>query len=163
MLERSLPLFGDEAIGVIVVPMLLDPSSNAYLPPGVTQPPSQDAALTRIALAVFCAKPQAFGEMNRWLFARDRVRGESEARAYATKLIGAETLEQAERDPRIREIILTGCELFARTGNGAIPKMLVGTTMIVGPVDDVSELRGPIRREWGGGVKSSAGETRTRE
>lgn len=163
MLERSLPLFGDEAIGVIVLPMLLDPASNPYLPPGVMEPAPQDAALTRLALAVFCTKPEAFGEMNRWLFAKDRIRSESEARAYATKLIGAEALEQAERDPRIREIMLTGCELFARTGNGAIPKMLVGTTMIVGPIEDASELRGPIRREWGGGVTSSAGETRTRD
>jgi protein-disulfide isomerase len=162
MLERWLPSFHDE-VGVIVLPTLLDPASNPYLPPGVTHPMPQDAALTRLALAVYCAKPQAFGEMNRWLFARDRVRGEYEARAYATKLIGAEALQRAERDPRIGQIILTGCDLFARTGNGAIPKMLIGSTMISGPVEDGEVLLDPIRREWGGGLTSSAGGTRTRE
>ncbi|HEY2589469.1 MAG TPA: thioredoxin domain-containing protein [Tepidisphaeraceae bacterium] len=162
MLERSFASFGDD-VGVIVLPMLLDPASNPYLPPGVAHPLPQDTALTRLALAVLCAKPEAFGEMNRWLFAEDRVRNEDEARAYATKLIGADALRAAEADPRIRQIILTGCELFARTGNGAIPKMLIGSMMITGPVSDAQELRTVMQREWGGGLTSSAGGTRTRE
>jgi uncharacterized membrane protein len=163
MLERALPSFGED-IGVIVLPTLLDPACNPYLPAGVTHPLPQDGALTRVALAVFCAKPQAFLEMNRWLFAENRVRGEAEARAHATKLVGAEALRAAEAGPRIRQIILTGCDLFARTGNGAIPKMLIGSTMISGPVSDRGVLREPIRLEWGDvRLMSSAGGTRTRE
>lgn len=161
MLERALRSAGDDP-GVIVLPTLLDPACNPYLPPGVTRPLPQDCALTRLALAVFCAKPQAFAEMNRWLFAEDRVRGEAEARAYATELVGADALRAGEADPRVREIILLGCELFARTGSGAIPKMLIGSTAISGPVSDSEALREPMRREWGG-LTPSGGETRTRE
>jgi len=147
-LERSGQLFSNQ-VGVIVLPVLLDPAANPYLPPGVTNPLPQDAALTRIALAVFCVKPTAFAEINRWLFAEDRVRGEAETRAYAEQLVGPETLRSAERDPRIRQMILTGCELFARGGSGAIPKMLIGSTEISGAVEDAPALAQVVQREWG--------------
>jgi uncharacterized membrane protein len=148
MLERSVGALGDR-VGVIVLPVLLDPAANPYLPPGATHPLPQDIALTRIALGVFCARPIAFEEMNRWLFAEDRVRDEAEARAYAGQLIGVEALRSAEGDPRIGQIILTGCELFARSGSGSIPKMLIGSTQMSGEIDDQQALRKVVGREWG--------------
>lgn len=151
MLERSQDLFGSR-IGVIVLPVLLDPSGNPYLPPGATHPLTQDRALTRLALSVFRADPTKFGEMNRWLFAEDRVRGEAETRAYAEQLIGADALRNAETDLRISEITLTGCELFARTGNGMLPKMLIGSTQISGAVEDPSVVLAAIGRQWKDGT-----------
>lgn len=147
MLERSQAVLGPQ-VGVIVLPMLLDPAENPYLPRGVVAPP-QDREVTQIALAVFCARPAAFPEMNRWLFAEDRSRTLQEARAYASQLVGAEALRSAEADPHVRQISLIGCELFARCGNGMIPKMLIGSTDISGPVADVNVLLNPIRAEWG--------------
>ena len=147
MLERSEDVLGPQ-VGVIVLPMLLDPAENPYLPRGVTAPP-QDRELTRIALAVFCARPAAFPEMNRWLFAEERSRTQEEARAYASHLVGPDALRSAESDPRVRQISLLGCELFARCGNGMIPKMLIGSTDVSGPVADVTVLLNPIRAEWG--------------
>jgi protein-disulfide isomerase len=148
MLEQSERVLGDR-VGVIVLPVLLDPAANPYLPPGVTHPLPQDTALTRIALAVYCARPAAFAEMNRWLFAEDRVREEAEARAYAGKLVGVDALRSAEGDPRISQMILTGCELFARSGSGEIPKMLIGSTQISGAIEDQQALRKVVGREWG--------------
>lgn len=147
-LETSEPVFGND-IGVIVLPVLLDSAANPYLPSGVTHPLPQDRALTELVLAVFCAKPAAFAEMNRWLFAEDRVRDEAEAKAYAEKLVGVEALRAAGSDPRIRQITLTGCELFARSGSGVIPRMLIGRSQISGPVDDPKLLANWIESEWG--------------
>lgn len=148
MLDRSERASGNQ-VSVIVLPVLLDPAANPYLPPGATHPLPQDIALTRIALAVYCARPAAFADMNRWLFAEDRVREEAEARAYAGQLVGAEALRSAEGDPRISQLILTGCELFARSGSGSIPKLLIGATQITGAIDDVEALRKVVAREWG--------------
>jgi hypothetical protein len=147
-LESSEPAFGDH-VGVIVLPVILDPAANPYLPAGVTHPLPQDRALAELALAVFCAKPAAFAEMNRWLFAEDQVRDEAEARAYAEKLVGVEALRAAGSDQRIRQIMLTGCELFARSGSGVIPRMLIGKTQISGPVDDSKLLANWVESEWG--------------
>jgi uncharacterized membrane protein len=147
MLERLVNRSGDQ-IGVIVLPVLLDPQGNPFLPPSVTHPLPQDRALTQMALSVFCAKPAAFAEMNRWLFAEDRVRDESESRAYAGRLIGAAALRSAENDPRNQQITLTGCELFARTGSGMLPKMLIGSAQISGTVEDESVLSPAMKREW---------------
>lgn len=147
MLERSRLVLGDR-VGVLVLPVLLDPQGNPYLPPDVTHPLPQDRALAKLALTVFCAKPSAFPEMNRWLFAENRVREEAETRAYAEKLVGAEALRAAERDPRVEQITLLGCELLARKGGGSIPRMLIGSRQISGPVDDAKALEGWIRQEW---------------
>jgi uncharacterized membrane protein len=154
MLERSQRTFGDQ-VGVIVLPVLLDSAANPYLPAGATHPMPQDRSLTELALAVFCAKPVAFAEMNRWLFAEDRVRGEAEARAYAEKLVGAEALREFRNDPRVRQITLTGCELFAGTGSGMIPRVLIGKMQISGPVDDVNALGNWIEKEWGSRTPSA--------
>jgi hypothetical protein len=156
MLERSEKTWGNR-IGVIVLPVLLDASANPYLPAGVTHPMPQDRALTELALAVYCARPAAFAEMNRWLFAEDRVRDEAEARKYAEELIGIQALQAAERDPRIRQITLTGCELFARGGGGMIPRMLIGRRQITGAVDDPDALASWMAAEWG---RSAAQSTR---
>lgn len=148
MLERAEKTWGDR-IGVIVLPVLLDPAANPYLPKGATYPMPQARALTELALAVFCAKPAAFAEMNRWLFAENRVRDEAEAQSYAERLIGADALESAQRDPRIRQFTLAGCELFACGGGGMIPRMLIGRRQITGAVDDPSALATWISAEWG--------------
>lgn len=154
MLERSEKTWGDR-IGVIVLPVPLDPSINPYLPAGATHPMPQDRSLTEMTLAVFCAKPAAFAEMNRWLFAEDRVRDESEARTFAEKLVGAQALRGAERDSRIRQITLTGCELFARGGGGMIPRMLIGKRQITGAVDDPKALASWVAAQWGVSVRSA--------
>ena len=151
MLERSRNVPGND-IGVIVLPVLLDPSDNPFLPAGVKHALPQDRGLARLALAVFCAKPSAFPEMDRWLFAENRVRSEAEAMAYAGQLIGVEALPNAETDPRIEQITLAGCELFARTGSGMLPKMLIGSLQITGAVDDPGVLTTPIERQWGAGI-----------
>lgn len=148
MLEQSQQRFGEQ-VGVIVLPVLLDPSANPYLPTGAAHPMPQDRALTELALAVYCARPAAFAEMNRWLFAEDRIRDEAEARAYAEKLVGADALRAAGNDPRVRQIALTGCELFARSGSGMVPRMLIGKMQISGPVDDSNLLANWIEHEWG--------------
>ena len=131
MLERSERILGDR-VGVIVLPVLLDPAANPYLPLGSTHPLPQDVALTRIALGVYCARPAAFAEMNRWLFAEDRVRKKPKRGHMPKNWSARKRMRSAERDTRISPIILTGCELFARSGSGSIPRMLIGSTQISG-------------------------------
>jgi uncharacterized membrane protein len=150
MIERTAEL-RDEQVGVIVLPVLLDPAGNPFLPRGATHPMPKDCALTRLALAVYCAKPAAFAEMNRWLFAADRVRNEAEAQTYAERLVGPDALRDAQRDPRIQQITLAGCELFARTGNGMLPKMRIGSMQISGAVDDENALSSWIGTAWSAG------------
>lgn len=135
-------------IGVIVLPVPLDAACNTYIAPGATHPPAQDCELTRLALAVWCAKPAAFAQMDRWLFAEDRVREAAEARAYAAKLVGPQALNQGLAGPRGQQVIAAGCELFACMGSGVIPKVLIGRTLVVGELSDVRDLSRLIAKEW---------------
>jgi len=121
---------------IIVLPVPLDSALNPYIPAGATHPLPQDAALTRLALAVWCARPEAFEEINGWLFAENRVRTEDEAGRYAVQLVGEAALERAMHDPRIDAMIRLGCDLFARAGSGVLPKMIVGSTLVNGAVTD---------------------------
>ena len=148
-LESSEPAFGDH-VGVIVLPVLwirrpiricrLESLSFAA---GSSSRRTGVGCLLRQAGRVYGNESMA---VCRGSGSGDEAEG---PRAYAEKLVGVQGLRAAGNDQRIRQIILTGCELFARSGSGVIPRMLIGKTQISGPVDDSKLLAGWVESEWG--------------
>jgi uncharacterized membrane protein len=146
VLQRTLARYGGR-IGVIVLPTPLDRKCNAALV-GSEPPAPQDCALNRLAIAVWCAEPEAFASMDRWLMAADRARLEDEARAHAIELVGEAKLAKAEADPRGDAILRQDVQLYALVKGGKLPQLLFGATHITGTLLDGDELDRAISREW---------------
>ena len=147
MLQRLRTAYGQQ-IGVIVLPVPLDPRCNPLVPAGHAGPP-QACALARLALAVWCSDAKKFGTIDRWLFAGTHIRLEDETRAFAADLVGAKKLDDALLDPRIDGLIHDDIQLYARCGSGQIPKLLIGSTTAIGAIPEERLLAGVIEKEWG--------------
>jgi hypothetical protein len=146
VLEQTLARYGGR-IGVIVLPTPLDRKCNAMLLEA--EPPEpQDCALNRVAIAVWCADPEMFAPMDRWLMAADRARGEDAARAHAAGLVGKLKLAKAEADPRVDAILRQDVQVYALVMGGELPQLLFGATHIKGTLLDGDELDRAINREW---------------
>ncbi len=138
----------DGQISLLVLPIPLDRRCNPQLLETEGTPEPQDCALNRLALAVWCADSAAYEQMDAWLFAADRSRLEDEARNYATLLVGATPLRKAETDRRIDAVLRLDTQLYARAKAGALPKLLLGSTLISGRLEDSQPLEDAIEREW---------------
>jgi protein-disulfide isomerase len=138
----------DGKISLLVLPMPLDRKCNPRLLETEGTPEPQDCALNRLALAVWCADPGSYAQMDGWLFAADRSRLEDEARSYAALLVGAGQLEKADNDRRIDAVLRLDAQLYARAKGGALPKLLLGSTMISGLLEDSQPLEDAIEKEW---------------
>ena len=147
MLDRLLPRYGGK-IAVVMLPTPLDPKCNPMVSLNINTPP-QACALAKLALAVWCANPEKFEQMNQYLFDSPDPRSEADARFFAGALVGSAKLKEAESDPRITQIIRNDCDLYGRLNKGPIPKLLIGQTLTNGTVNDPQIMIGLIRKEWG--------------
>ena len=66
---------------------------------------------------------------------------------YATLLVGATPLRKAETDRRIDAVLRLDTQLYARAKAGALPKLLLGSTLISGRLEDSQPLEDAIERE----------------
>ena len=138
----------DGRISLLVLPMPLDRRCNPQLLETEGTPEPQDCALNRLALAVWCADPAAYEQMDAWLFAADRSRSEDEARNHAKLLVGPKQLRKAEKDRRIDAVLRLDTQLYACAKAGALPKLLLGSTLISGRLEDSQPLEDAIEKEW---------------
>lgn len=105
--------------------------------------------LARLALAVWRAKPDAFDEMDQWIFEQPATPTPEEARQHAVELIGETQLKSAEADPWVQQTLAKGIDLYRGAGGGVIPKIITQQTTLSGEIDEPSSLFQLLEKETG--------------
>lgn len=110
-------------------------------------------SLDKCALAVWRIRPDAFPEMDEFLFENRRggwyPREEEEATKKAAELIGAEALEKELHSEWMRDYLSCVLELFARTSSSeraAIPRFVLDGRYMVPEADNAEALTELIRQ-----------------
>ena len=136
-------------------PVPLSPACNPYIPASGVDRFAGSCALTRYALAVWYARPEAYeaywdellggGPSTGSGTAQGSAVGEAEAAARA--ILGGE-FAAATKDPRIDAYLRKVEELFGRTSNAeksGVPRLIHGQKWLVPETDQADELLELIR------------------
>ena len=136
-------------------PVPLSPACNPYIPASGVDRFAGSCALTRYALAVWYARPEAYeaywdellggGPSTGSGTAQGSAVGEAEAAARA--ILGSE-FAAATKDPRIDAYLRKVEELFGRTSNAEksrVPRLIHGQKWLVPETDQADELLELIR------------------
>jgi uncharacterized membrane protein len=90
----------------------------------------------RVGLAVWRAKPSAFGPFTDWVFASEYPPPVAQAQLRAEELVGKQALASALQDSRIEEEIRRNVAIYATNylaiGQHSLPQLFVGTNLTVG-------------------------------
>ena len=154
-LHRILPELLEKAGGqyrITLCPVPLSSACNPYIPASGIDRFAGSCPLTRYALAVWYARPDAYAAY--W----DHLLGDGdehatvspeEAAERARALLG-DGFEAALQDPRIDAVLRKAEELFGRTstsGKSGVPRLIAGQRWLVPETDDPDELLALIREQ----------------
>jgi protein-disulfide isomerase len=125
--------FSNELV-IASLPMPLDPQCNHTVK--VTTPDHSNACeYARLGLAVWRADRSKHRQFDDWMFATERPPPATEARDYATQLVGENKLTAAWQDPWLEQQLKLDVlmyELAYRFGQGSMPQLIVGSNVAVG-------------------------------
>jgi protein-disulfide isomerase len=143
---------GQFFFNVIPVPM----SSGCNYRITRTHPDHEFACdLARLALAVWRAKPEAFPEMDEYLFSlgsethRVNSGDVANARMRADQLVGKDELAKAWADPWVERTLKQGIDVYASLGGGAIPKRVFPRNTYSGAGGNAEQVFAMLERELG--------------
>jgi hypothetical protein len=111
--------------------------------------------LARLALTVWRAKPEAFGQMDDYLFSlgsethRVNSGDVANARARAEQLVGKEELAKAWADPWVERTLKQGVDIYASLGGGAIPKRVFPGNTYSGGGGNAEQVFAMLEKELG--------------
>ena len=132
-------------------PVPLSPACNPYIPATGVDRFAGSCALTRYALAVWYARPEAYEAYWDALLGGGPSTGsgsaQAQAEAAARAILGAE-FAAATKDPRIDAYLRKVEELFGRTSNAeksGVPRLIRGQKWLVPETDQADELLELIR------------------
>ena len=109
----------------------MNTNCNRYVQ--VTKTPHELACeYARLALAVWTARPAAFAEYHNWLMDLPEPPPLADARKRAAELLGRQGLETALTDSRVDQRLSEDTRIYHLVGQGAIPKLLVNGSVLVG-------------------------------
>ena len=154
-LHRILPELLDRSGGqyrIRLCPVPLSSACNPYLPASGIDRFAGSCPLTRYALAVWYARPDAYAAYWDYLLGEgdpQAVIPPAEAEKRARALLGAD-FDAALADPRIEDALRKAEELFGRTsagGKGGVPRLIAGQHWLVPETDSADELLELIRTE----------------
>lgn len=152
-LHRVLPDLLDKAGGkyrLRLCPVPLSSACNPYIPASGIDRFAGSCQLTRYALAVWYAQPEAYEAYWDSLFGSGDEHATvdpADAEARARVLLGPD-LETAIQDPRIDAYLRKAEELFGRTSNAeksGVPRLIHGQNWLVPETDQADELLELIR------------------
>ena len=152
-LHKVLPDLLEKADGqyrIRLCPIPLSSACNPYIPASGIDRFAGSCALTRCALAVWYARPEAYGEYWDYLLGGGDAKASvtpEEAEARARALLG-DGYDAAVADPRIAAYLRKAEELFGRTANrekSGIPRLVHGQNWLVPETDDAEALLGLIQ------------------
>lgn len=152
-MHRILPELQEKGgFRIFLCPVPLSSACNPYIPAGGVDRFAGSCPLTRLALAVWYARPELYaGYWERLLGAGDEHAAitPEEAEKQARTLLG-DGFEAALADPRIDACLRKAEDLFGRTsaqGKGGVPRLIHGQRWLVPETDDADELLDLIRTE----------------
>ena len=152
-LHRVLPELLEKADGqfrIRLCPVPLSSDCNPYLPNTGIDRFAGSCPLTRYALAVWYARPEAYESYWDYLLGDGDARATvtpAEAETRARALLG-DAYETAVADPRIDAYLSKAEELFGRTSNAeksGVPRLIHGQNWLVPETDQADELLELIR------------------
>ena len=152
-LHRVLPELLEKADGqfrIRLCPVPLSSDCNPYLPNTGIDRFAGSCPLTRYALAVWYARPEAYESYWDYLLGDGDARATvtpAEAETRARALLG-DAYETAVADPRIDAYLRKAEELFGRTSNAeksGVPRLIHGQNWLVPETDQADELLELIR------------------
>ena len=152
-LHRVLPELLEKADGqfrIRLCPVPLSSDCNPYLPNTGIDRFAGSCPLTRYALAVWYARPEAYESYWEYLLGDGDARATvtpAEAETRARALLG-DAFETAVADPRIDAYLRKAEELFGRTSNAeksGVPRLIHGQNWLVPETDQADELLELIR------------------
>ena len=140
-------------LGIVSLPMPMSTNCNPLIPGSFNSSPNA-CEFARLGLAVWRAKPAVHRQFDDWMFAADQNFLTVEAaRKHAAQLVGADQLDKALSDPWVDKQILTDCQIhFANwqaTGRPAMPQLILGEAVSLGPLDSVEHLQALLARYVG--------------
>jgi uncharacterized membrane protein/protein-disulfide isomerase len=137
-LQEALARYGSQ-VALALLPTPMNASCNRYVQ--ATKTPHELACeYARLALAVWFARPAAFVEYHNWLMAPLEPPPLADARKRAAELLGRQSLEAALADSRIDQQLGDDARLYHLLDQGAIPKLLVSGSVLVGSPDTTDKL-----------------------
>ena len=154
-LHKVLPDLLEKAGGayrIHLCPVPLSSACNPYIPNSGIDRFAGSCPLTRYALAVWYARPDAYAEYWDYLLGdgdSKAVVAPAEAETRARALLGA-GFDAAVADPRIDAYLRKAEELFGRTSNAeksGVPRLIHGQNWLVPETDDADALLALIRSE----------------
>jgi hypothetical protein len=130
-------------LGIVSIPMPMSTNCN-HLIPGNFNSSSNACDYARLGLAVWRAKPEVHRQFDDWVFAPEVPEPVEKVKEYAVQLVGADKLEAALADPWIEAQIQTDCLLhqanWNATGKPAMPQLILGNAISLGPLNSVEHL-----------------------
>ena len=139
---------------ILLCPVPLSSACNPYIPSSGIDRFAGSCTLTRCALSVWYARPEAYAPFWNWLL------GDGDSKAQITpadaekraREILREDYEAAMADPRIDTYLRKAEELFGRTstsGKSGVPRFIGGQRWLVPETDDTDALLALIQSELG--------------
>jgi uncharacterized membrane protein len=126
-------------VSLALMPVAMNSKCNTLI--AVTDPRHTFACdLAKLALAVWRAKPEAYAEMDSYLFAPEEPRTPADARRKAVGLVGEAALARAEADPWVAQQLSKDIEVYRVAGAGSIPKLIFQQDAVSYPPNDAKEL-----------------------
>lgn len=131
-------------VAFALYPTPLNTTCNPYVP-RVTEAFKDSCELTKIALAVWVARHDAFPEFDHWLFSPEpdqpwHPHSLDDAKSKAIALVGAEKFATASADPWISRYLQTCIHLYGATGADAVPKLVFGSHWVNPEPTDANDL-----------------------
>jgi uncharacterized membrane protein len=139
--------YGEQVV-IVLMPVPLDAACN----PAVAQTEPRHAGacdLARVALAAWRASPDAFEQVDEWLFGPEEPRHVDDARRMAGDLIGDARLDQLLDEGWPDQQIQRNVGLYRATGEGVLPRLMAGRLEIAGRPGEARELFDILERELG--------------
>jgi len=137
-LEDARRRYGDR-LAVVLVPVPLNAGCN---PAVETNAPGHafSCVYARLALAVWHARPAAFAAFHKLLIESEEVPPPGKARYEATKILGADRLDEIIAGADIAADLERSVELYRLTDRGRIPKLILGDAVAEGDADTSADL-----------------------
>jgi hypothetical protein len=146
MLDEAIRRYNSK-LAFALCPTPLNTNCNRYIPQNVDAF-KDSCELAKVGLAVWLARREAFPEFNRWMFMfesgdRWHPRSLDATRAKAVELLGQANFDAALADPWIERYLQTSIRIYGATsqsGNGAIPKLVLGSRWVIPQPNDANDL-----------------------
>jgi hypothetical protein len=130
-------------LAVVSLPMPMSSNCNPFVLQGMPSS-SNSCELAKLGLAVWRANRDAYPGFERWMFEPEKPPLPEQAEAYAVQLVGTNELRQALADPWIQQQLAISSQIHWQntqaTGRPAMPQLILGDSISLGPLNSVQHL-----------------------